>query len=127
MAEFDFPYHTVETQNPESSVLIQLGGGYQFTTPPTAPDQRTFVLHFPAMKYFTNSLGDLDETITPSLNMFRLIKFYQTYKTYKSFDYTHPVYGLLKVRFSKPLVEPEVLKGGFGITKDFEVNLIEVI
>lgn len=126
MAQFNFPYHTVETENPDSSVNVQFGNSYVFTTPPNAPDQRIFTLHFKAMKYFLNGAGQLDENVYPDINMFRLTKFYQEHKTWKAFEYIHPVHGPLSVRFHRPLAEPEGVQGGNGVVKEFEVTLIEI-
>lgn len=123
---FNFPYHTVETTNPESGYRGQFGGSYIFTTPPTDPDQRQFTLHFKAMQYFTNIDGDLDPFINATYNMKALSDFYGVHKLWKSFLYNHPVHGLLECKFYKPLKEPEGLEGGFGATKEFTVELVEI-
>lgn len=133
METFNFPYHSVSTNNPETGFRGQLGGNYMFTSEPTDPDQRTFVLNFSLMKFFTTvdpedgtDTGTLDETIEPELNMFSLIKFYQRHKLYKSFLYAHPVHGTLEVKFNKPLNEKEPTKGGTGAVTDFTVELVEI-
>lgn len=127
MAIFDFPYHTFQTQNPESSTSLQLGSGYVFAAPPSDPDQRIITLHFQGMKYFTDEFGIVTDLPKPEINFYRLIKFYQEHKMWKTFQYNHPVHGLMSVRFYKPLIEPEVIKGGFGVVKDFEIQLVEVL
>lgn len=124
--DFDFPYHTVETENPESGFRGQFGNSYVFTAAPSAPDQRLFNLNYPAMKFFTDQNGVVTDLVQPQINMFAMIKFYQNYKMHKTFTYNHPVYGPTLVKFFKPLKEPEVLPGGFGITKAFTVQLVEV-
>lgn len=126
METFDFPYHSIKTENPESGFRGQFGQGYVFTTEPTDPDQRKFTLNFELMKFYLNDSAELDETISPTLNMLALIKFYQRHKLYKSFNYAHPVHGLLEVKFNKPLIEEEVMRGGFGIVKSFSLELIEI-
>lgn len=126
MATFNFPYHTIETENPESSVRIQLGGSYTFTAPPSDPDQRIFTLHFSVMKFFLDEDEAINEEINPLLNMMTLIRFYHEHKTYKSFQYNHPIHGTLEVRFNKPLPEPEGLANGDGAVKGFDVSLVEV-
>lgn len=126
MEIFDFPYHTYETENPDSSVRVQLGGSYVFTSPPSDPDQRIITLKFPMMKYYLDPTTDeVDPTIEPSLNMFRLIQFYQNHKLFKSFQYLHPIHGMLEVRFNKPLPEPQGIKGGDGAVESFDVVLVE--
>lgn len=123
---FDFPYHTVETENPESGFRAQFGGAYTFTSPPTDPDQRLFTLHFPTMKYFLDENGQLDETIRPEINMYRLIKFYQQHKLHASFLYSHPVHGMLECKFQDPLKEPEGIPGGNGAVKEFTLRFVEI-
>lgn len=123
---FDYPYHAFVTDNPDSGLRVQFGGSYIFSAPPTDPDQRIFTLSFNGMQFFTDGLGDLDDSIEPQKNMFNLIKFYQRHKLYKSFKYQHPVHGLLEVKFNKPLKEEAVLAGGYGVIKEFSVELIEI-
>lgn len=126
LEDFDFPNHSFKTENPESSFRVKLGGSYVFSTPPTDPDQRVFVLSFTGMRFFVDEDNVLDESINPQLNMFNLIKFYQRHKMYKSFRYEHPVHGTLEVKFNKPLTEEDVQPGGFGVVKDFSVELVEI-
>ncbi len=124
---FNFPYHVVETTNPESGYRGQLGGSYTFTSPPTDPDQRVFNLSFPVMKFFVDSLGVPDALISPEVNMMALIRFYQTHKLHQSFIYNHPVHGQLEVKFNKPLVEPAGIPAGGGAVEKFTVELIEIV
>jgi len=55
METFDFPFHTQQTEYPESGTRIQLGAGYMFSSPPNGPDLRRFSLKFPTMLYDVNS------------------------------------------------------------------------
>lgn len=126
LEDFDFPYHSFSTENPESGFRGTMGGSYVFTSEPTDPDQRRITLNFSTMKYYVDEDDEITEDIEPQLNMFRLINFYQRHKLYKSFHYQHPVYGELEVKFNKPLVEPEVVPGGFGAVKAFAIELIEI-
>ena len=123
---FNFPYHTFETENPDSSFRAQFGGSYTFTSPPTDPDQRVITLNFATMKYFVEDDGDIDEFINPVINMYTLIKFYQRHKLHQSFQYDHPVHGPLEVKFNKPLKEPKGIPGGDGAVEAFTVELIEI-
>ena len=127
LENFNYPYHTVSTENPESGTRVQFGNSYVFTAPPTDPDQRKFILNFPVMKFFTDEAGELDASLSPTFNMKNLIDFYQEHKLYKSFHYMHPVYGQLEVKFGKPLNEPEVIVGGCGAVKAFTIEFIEVV
>lgn len=125
MATFDFPYHTYSTENPESSFRVKLGGSYQFSAPPSAPDQRVFILKFPAMKYFvTNKV--LDKVIQPEINLARLENFYDLHKLHATFTYPHPVYGNVPCRFNKPLKIPEGTPGGNGVVEGISIELIEM-
>lgn len=123
---FNFPYHTVEGENPESGFRASMGGSYTFTTPPTDPDQRIFTLHFPAMKYYTDGDGAADASVNPTFNMLTLLQFYYDHKLYKSFQYTHPVHGVMEVKFNKPCPEPEGIPGANGVVKEFSINIVEI-
>lgn len=123
---FDFPYHVVETENPESGTRGQFGNSYVFTAPPTDPDQRLFTLTFAAMKFYVDDDGDIDATVNLKTNMKTLIDFYHQHKTYASFQYNHPVHGLMEVKFYTPLTEPPGIPGGNGVVTEFSVQLVEI-
>ncbi len=123
---FDFPFHSFETQNPESGFRGQFGGSYVFTSPPIDPDQRIFKLTFAAMQYFTDQNDDIDNSVNPRYNMKTLTDFYIDHKLHKSLQYYHPVHGTLEVKFNKPLVEPKGKKGGTGVVENVQVELIEI-
>lgn len=124
---FDFPYHTVAGKNPESSIRVQFGSSYSFSAPPSDPDQRIFTLSFPAMKYYVDDDGEIDAAVNPSLNMMRMLNFYYEHKLWKTFQYQHPIHGMMSVRFNEPIPEPESLPGGTGVVKGFDVQLIEIL
>lgn len=123
MAIFDFPYHKVSTENPDSSFRLKLGGSYQYSAPPVAPDQRIFKLKFAALRYFTLPNGMIDRTIEPKVNLARLEDFYAIHKLYAAFTYPHPVYGNIVCSFSKPLNIPEI--GHFGVVENIDIELVE--
>lgn len=124
--QFDFPFHTVETQNPESSFRVQFGNSYVFTTEPDAPDQRIFQLSFQGLFYYTDEQGVVSIGPKPQLSMKALIDFYKAHKLWDAFQYNHPVHGLVVVRFNKPLTEPKAREGGTGFSEPFQIELIEV-
>ena len=126
METFNFPYHTVETQYPETGVRVQFGGGYTFAAEPPAPDQKMFVLHFPAMRYFFVS-GVIDANVNPMLNIKNLSNFYEAHRLHVSFLYTHEAYGEMEVKFNKPLKIPQGVPGGFAVVKDFDIELLEIV
>lgn len=126
---FDFPYHRVSTEYPESSIRVRFGRSYQFASKPNAPPERIFKLRFPTMKYYTTIVDDvevLDTVTNPQINLRVLEQFYQDVELYGTFTYPHPVHGNLTVRFSKPLIIPEGQPGGNGASQEFDVELIEV-
>lgn len=128
MDTYNFPYYTFETQNPDVGIRVQLGGGYVFSAPPSAPDQRIFSLKYPQgafVWYCTPGTETPDATINPTRNMKALSNFYQAHKLHKSFLWVHPIYGELVVKFSKPLKEPEGLSGGTGALKALDIELME--
>lgn len=123
MAIFDFPYHRFSTENPESSFRLKLGGSYQYSAPPVAPDQRIFKLKFKALKYFVNTMGVIDRLTEPEVNLARLEDFYALHKLHATFTYPHPVYGDIVCSFSKPINIPEV--GDFGVVENIDIELVE--
>lgn len=128
LSTFDFHIHTVTTTYPETGERLQLGGGYMFTATPTAPDQRILTLAFePGVmrNYWDEILVQPDVTTNPTRNFYRLEQFYRTHRLHLSFEYTHPQYGLLVVKFNKPLVTPKALLQRFGEVDGFTVELIE--
>lgn len=128
MEEFDFDYHTLSTQYPENAFVLQLGGGYTFTASPSAPDQRVLTLAFNSgvMRNYWNAIdGTPDTTTDPKLNFYRLEEFYQRHGIWKSFNYEHPQYGMLVVKFSKPLITPKALPQESGRVEGFSLEFRE--
>lgn len=126
LEDFNFPYHRFETVNPETGFRAQFGGSYTFTATPDSPDQRIFKLGFDAMKFFTDESDNVINDVVPEINMKNLIDFYHEHKLHKTFNYTHPVYGVLVVKFAKPLPEPKGIVGGTGVVEGFEIELVEI-
>lgn len=125
MAKFEFPYHRVETDYPESGIQVEFGNNYVFNSKPDAPDMRTFTLSFPTMLYYLDSQGQIDKSHKPEMNMAALEDFYQQHRTWKSFTYPHPVYGDVTCRFKEPLRVPKPRKGGSGAVESFSIKLVE--
>lgn len=127
LEDFNFPFHKVGTgENPTTGVNIQLGNSYVFTAPSPNPDQRIFKLRFPAMQLYFDSSDNLVDNVNVENNFYALYQFYQRHKLYKSFNYEHPMHGLMVVKFSKPLPDVQFENGGHGVSEDFTVELIEV-
>ena len=125
-SDFIWTRHRYSTDYPESGRRLELGGSYQFSSEPDGPDQRVFTLYFETMKYFADSNGAVDREAEPEINFALLEDFYIVHKLWKTFTYTHPIYGVLNVKFAKPLKTPKGIMGGGGALESFSVELIEV-
>lgn len=124
---FDFPFHKVRNDYPDSGARIQMGKSWVYTVQPESPDQRIFTLEFKGMRYFMNfATGAVDTTFKPQHNMALLELFYQAHKTWDTFTYVHPIWGAMNVRFSLPLKTPKGIEDGGGMVESFEITFIEV-
>ena len=110
---FDFPYHRVSTQYPTEGTNLKLGGSWDYNSKPSSPAQRVFTLDFKILKYFVSG-GVLDTTTEAKINLGALELFYRAHLLHTEFFYPHPVYGVLRVKFQKPLEVPMGLEGGGG-------------
>ena len=124
MDTFNFPYHLVKTQYPDSGDTMVFGKAYVFTSKPSAPDQRTFILTFPGMKYYFTA-GVVNNTDNPTTNYKVLQEFYEAHRLWATFIYPHPVLGNINVKFGKPLADPDPIPEGNGAQSSFEIQLIE--
>lgn len=103
MDTFDFPYHTVGDEYPESSTLVRFGSGYQFASKPKGPDQIIFHLAITGLFWWIDRDGNIDWASNPLGNAGLLQKFYEGHRMYAPFLYNHPTRGIVTVRFHKPL------------------------
>ena len=103
MKQFDFPYHRLSDEYPESSKSLSFGGGYSFASAPKGPDQITFHLDFEAVWFWFTIDGVPNSFVQPSINALRLQEFYEEHRMYKPFLYLHQTKGRRVVRFLKPL------------------------
>jgi hypothetical protein len=124
-ATFDFPYHIPVTVYPDNSSRVQFGGAYEFVSKPNAPDQRIFILSFAGMSFFFNTDGTINASTNAQYNYKALRNFYESVKLYDKFNYPHPEFGTILVRFHKPLQDPKLIPNGRGLTEPFEIELIE--
>lgn len=126
LADFTWKYHRVSTSYPESGRRMELGGSYMFSAEPDGPDQRSFTLYFDTMKYFVDSAGQIDRATFPELNFALLDDFYKSNRLWRTFTYEHPAYGVLNVKFAKPLEVPKGMSDGNGALEGFSIDLIEI-
>jgi len=122
---FSFPAHTVSEKYPQSGLRVQLGNSYQFDSPPSGPDQRTFTLNFESMVRLLGEDGKMDTTTMQEVNAGALLMFYENHRLYKPFTYPHPWLGDIIVKFNAPLELPKGIKNGGGWTEPFSIELIE--
>jgi hypothetical protein len=115
LATFPSTVHTPRHTYPPGDQQ-KFGKGYQYAVKPLLPLQRTFILSFDAMQWDGPVAG---------YDMQTLIDFYEAHELWDRFNYVHPKYGTLIVRFATPLAVPKSVKGGSGATEPFEVQLIE--
>lgn len=123
--DFQFPHHTAEVATLPLSNVVGLGGGYVYAVGPNTREQRIFRLKFQAMRYLLNAGGFCDTTTWPEINAGKLEDFYNQMRMNRVFNYLHPHYGKVPVRFYRPLVLPEGLQNGNGFLPGFDVQLIE--
>ena len=126
METFPSIYFTFTTRYPETGTRLQFGNSYQFDAPPSAPDQRIFVLRLQGMAYFVDVNDNIDLNYEPGRNVAVLEQFYNNHKRAVPFLFNHPVYGSVVCKFNRPLVIPEGIAGGTGLVQNIEVELIEL-
>lgn len=131
MENFDnFMLHKVKTEYQPNGFSVAFGGGYSFDTDGGYPPLKKFTLTFTGYQYYLKEVNGVEvvdkEKNIDKNNMGALEDFYLRHLTYKNFEYNHPVYGKVIVRFSEPLVIPEGIPEGRGILNDFNVVLKEV-
>lgn len=123
---FNFPYHNVgDIEYPQNTTKFDLGGGYFFAEEPVDPIARTFKIEMTGMQYYLDSNGAIDSTSNPTMNIMKLIEFYEAHGVHQEFNYSHWAFGTLKVKFKTPLKVPKP-EGNTGIIPDFTIELQEV-
>ena len=124
METFDFPYHSIEDQYPETSNPIQFGRGYRFASKPKGPTQYTFLLTFAAFRWFLDQDGVPDPAVQPHINIKALIDFYDAHMMHEYFIYPHPWRGNLRCRFKTPLKIPPAGPNSKGLVEGIQLQLI---
>lgn len=105
----------------QNSEQITFGRGYVFASAPRGPNQITTRISFPkGLWWFEDPITRvMNLTVHPTLNIAALKTFYEDVQMWKVFEYDHPHRGVLRYRFSKPLVIPKIVDepdniGGYG-------------
>ena len=127
MAVFPATYYGVPAvKYPENGNRIQLSNSYAFTAAPTSPDMRVFTVTLEGMQYFQHpTTGLAGRGQEPERNQAVLDDFYQSVHMNTAFDFFHPAFGTLSVKFNAPLQVPEAIKGANGMIGTYTVELIE--
>lgn len=131
MDNFDnFMLHKVKVAYQPNGFSVNFGGGYSFDTDGGYPPLKRFTLTFDGYKYYMKTINGVEvvdtETNVNINNLGALEEFYKNHLTHKTFEYNHPVYGTVYVRFAEPLVIPEGITGAHGVVEKFEITLKEV-
>lgn len=121
MDTFDFPFHTVGDEYPESSTIVRFGKGYSFASKPKGPDQIVFHLTINPLYWWIDDLGNINRTVNGKGNAATLQDFYEAHGQYQPFLYQHPTRGLVTVRFHKPLPPYRSIKE--AVTEDTVLGL----
>lgn len=119
---FPFVNHTPTHAYPKGD-SFKFGKGYEFSSSPQLPLQRRFKLKFNALIWY----GPTDNTTDAVNNAKNFDEFYARNLTHKKFNYVHPVFGTLIVKFAPdiPFEMPSSLPGANGVTEGFEITLVE--
>lgn len=131
MENFDnFMMHKVKVEYQPNGFSVTFGGGYSFDTDGGYPPLKRFILTFKGYQYYLKEVNGVEvtdkEKNIDKNNMAALEDFYLRHLTNKNFEYNHPVYGKVIVRFAEPLQIPEGIEKGRGVLGDFNIILKEV-
>jgi hypothetical protein len=101
--------------------------GWNFSSKPTVPFQRSWRVTLHGLRWFLNSsTGLFDNATQPTLNAKLLEEFYQSNGTWDSFTWTHPhITGALTVRFKSVVQIPAGIPNSGGLCNPVEVNFVE--
>lgn len=125
MNTFDFYHLAPVIKFPDDQIRVKFGRNFTFTTDPLNPPERVFVLMMTGLRWSTNASGIAVNGPEAKICAKRFYDFYLSKRMHLSFDYDLPGFGVLKVRFNKPVELPSAIPGGTGVLPDFEVELIE--
>lgn len=99
--------------------------GWNFSSRPSVPYQKTFVVKLQGMTWYLRDGTDLyDSSTNPELNARRFELFYEKVGTWDSFQFPHPHLGLLEARFAAAVEVPEAIPNSGGLIEGFDVTLI---
>ncbi|WP_156930375.1 hypothetical protein [Sphingomonas jaspsi] len=98
--------------------------GWQFSSRPTVPYQKVFVLKLQGMRWYLQDNGMFNMSVDPHFNARRLELFYEENGTWDNFDFPHPHLGMLRCRFKEPVEIPAAVPNSNGFIDAFEITLV---
>ena len=125
LQNLDLSLFTVETEYQEFAANTSFSDSYSFALSTRVPSVRTFILKIPVLRYYFDSFGAIDITYNKDTNMAWVEWMYNVHKLHKPFLFTHPVYGVVKVRFKEALRVPKGVAGGQACVEALELQLVE--
>lgn len=126
-SEWDFcpKFMVPRTKAPSTDVKGMSFNGWNFSSRPRVPFQRTFVVRLQGMYWYLKNSGVFDESTDPRYNARRLELFYERHGLWKDFAFPHPHLGTVQCRFKEPVEIPEAMVSSGGLIEAFEVQLVE--
>ena len=129
MDTFDnFMAHKCSLEYISQGFTVDMGDGYTFATDGKSPVIRKLKLTFTGYRWYMNEDGSVDVETNKHINNVGAFRdFWLAHLTHKQFIYKHPTEGNLNVRFSQPVIIPELKYPGFSVVSDFNVELIQMV
>lgn len=100
-------------------------GGWFFSSKPSVPYQKTFIVKLQGLTWYLQANGLYDAVTNPTFNARRFELFYQQNGTWDNFDFAHPHLGTVRCRFGEPVEVPEGTPNGGGLIEPFDITLIQ--
>ena len=112
-----------ETLVPEQLSVMSLNG-WTFSAKPNVPYQKSFKVTLHGLRWYLNADGTFDRLSDRQHNARVLEEFYEKNGTWDSFDWFHPHFGNLKVRFKALVQIPAAISNSGGLCNPLEITLI---
>lgn len=98
--------------------------GWHFSSKPSVPYQKTFVVKLQGLRWYLTGSGAYDIGTDPYFNARRLELFYEQNGTWDNFFFPHPHFGTLPCRFAEPVEVPEAVPNSGGLIEGFDITLV---
>lgn len=113
------------TKPPQATVGVSMNG-WQFSSRPTVPFQKTFLVKLHGLTWYLNDASGLFDPLTDArFNARRFEQFYEEHGTWKPFTFPHPHFGNILCRFAAAPEVPEGIPNSGGLIEGFDVQLVE--